>query len=112
MPLKVRDVKKALTIKGFREEKRDHWYYLFYHNGKKTNIYTKISYNQTDISKPLCSAMARQMKLAGNSEFEKFVECNLSGEKYLQLLTVGKHIETTTAQSTAQKDETRAKRKK
>jgi len=112
VPLKVRDIKKALQVKGFREEKRDHWYYLFYHNGKKTNIYTKISYNQTDIGKPLCSAMARQMKLAGNSEFEEFVECNLTHEKYIQLLTVGKHLETATAGSKAKKDDAHAKRKK
>jgi hypothetical protein len=106
----VRDVKKALQIKGFREEKRDHWYYLFYHNGKKTDIYTKISYNQTDISKPLCSAMARQMRLSGNSQFEEFVDCDLTHQKYLQLLIIGKHLEM--SESKTKKDETRAKRKK
>jgi hypothetical protein len=45
VPRKARDVKKALKLKGFREEERDHWYYFFYHAGKKTDIYTKISHN-------------------------------------------------------------------
>ena len=91
MPQKARDVKKALETKGFREQKRDHWYYHFYHNGKKSQIYTKISYGETDISNMLCSAMARQIKLSGR-QFESFIECTLTGEMYLKVLIDGKHI--------------------
>jgi len=88
---KAREVKKALKLKGFREEERDHWYYFFYHDGKKTDIYTKISHNERDISRPLCSAMARQMRLSGG-QFEEFVNCDLTGEEYLKHLTDARHL--------------------
>jgi hypothetical protein len=47
---KTREVKAALVRKGFAEEsKRDHLYYFFLNEGKKTRIYTKISHGETDI---------------------------------------------------------------
>lgn len=93
MPKKVRDVRKALLSKGFREEKRHHWYYFFHHEGKKSSIYTKISHGETDISNSLCSAMARQMRLQGRSQFDEFVDCSLSEETYAALLIEGKHLQ-------------------
>ncbi len=48
MPLKARSVRQALKSKGFAEESRDHRYHFFQHTGKKSNIYTKVSYNQAE----------------------------------------------------------------
>ena len=85
--LKAKDASKALKKKGFSEDKkRDHFYYFFCHDGKKSNIYTKISHNETDLGLPLCSVMARQIKLSV-SDFKEFVDCKLSAEKYLEILT-------------------------
>ena len=46
MPRKSRDVKRALTSKGFREEKRHHYYYYYFfiYNGQKVSaVYTKMA---------------------------------------------------------------------
>jgi hypothetical protein len=88
---KARDVKKALTTKGFREEERDHHYYFFYHNGKKSSVHTKISMGQTDISRPLCAMMARQVRLS-SAEFGKFLDCTLSAEAYATAMISGGHV--------------------
>ena len=106
MPQKVREVKRALKKKGFHEEERDHWYYFFYFNGKKTDIYTKISHGETEIATPFCSAMARQLRLNG-SQFENFVDCDLTSEKYLKHLTDAKHLQV--SEDKRKKDGSRAK---
>lgn len=86
MPQKARDVKKALKAKGFEEsDKRDHFYYFFHHGQQKTNIFTKISHNSSDISDNLCSQMARQVRL-NNRQFNDLVECDLTHEGYIEIL--------------------------
>lgn len=78
LPQKARDVKQSLLRKGFREtDKRDHYYYFFYHDNKKTNIFTKISHNETDIGDKLCSCMAKQVRL-NNAQFQELVDCPLT----------------------------------
>ena len=90
-PYKAREVRKALQTKGFKEENRDHYYYFLYYKGRKSNIYTKISLHQSEISKALCAAMARQIKLT-SSQFHQFVDCALTGEAYVKLLLELRHI--------------------
>ncbi len=92
MPLKVRDVESALKRKGFVESsQRDHKYFFFHINGKKSNIYTKISHGETEIHEKNCSSMAKQIKLS-NPDFRKFVECPLTKEQYLDKLIEAKHV--------------------
>jgi hypothetical protein len=88
---KAREVKSALTSKGFKEENRDHHYYFFYYLGKKSPINTKISFGETDIDPRLSSMMARQVKLT-SPNFKNFVDCKLTGENYLELLIEAGHI--------------------
>lgn len=92
MPKKVRDVSGALKRKGFLEEMRDHRYYVFYRGGKKTSINTKISHGETEISDGLLGKMARQMHLS-RLEFDSFVECTLSEEKYTKKMIEKKVLE-------------------
>ncbi len=91
MHFKAREVKKALTGKGFKEENRDHHYYFFYYLGKKSPINTKISFGVVDIDKRLSSFMARQIKLT-SPNFKDFVDCKLTGEDYLETLIKNGHI--------------------
>jgi len=92
VPLKSRDVKRALKAKGFVEAtKRDHWYYFFYRDGKKSDIYTKISRSDTDLHDGLCSAMAAQIRLT-DPQFRKFVDCVLTAEIYLRILLDEHHL--------------------
>ncbi len=68
MVFKARDVGASLCGKGFREHaERDHRYYFFYHDGKKSSIKTKISHNAPEIDDYLCSAMSRQIGLRGRN---------------------------------------------
>jgi predicted RNA binding protein YcfA (HicA-like mRNA interferase family) len=86
LPLKVREIKKALTSKGFKEgEKRDHLYYFLYYEGKKTAVFTKISHGEQEINDNLCAQMAKQTKLT-NVQFRKLVDCGLTGEGYITIL--------------------------
>ncbi|MGA2336999.1 MAG: hypothetical protein ABSG08_16655 [Terriglobales bacterium] len=94
MPQRAQDVKYSLEVKGFRESTegtRDHHYYFFYRNGKKTNILTKISHGEREITDDNCSNMAHQMKLS-TSQFHEFVACPLTLEEYLKLLIAGRHL--------------------
>lgn len=93
MPLKTRDVKKALSSKGFQEKKeRDHFYYFFYYKGKKTSIFTKISHGQGEIGDNICSQMAKQTKLT-NGQFRRFVDCRLTEGAYIDTLIRGEVLE-------------------
>jgi hypothetical protein len=89
LPHKAQDIKAALLKKGFqpppKAKKRDHDYFFFYYNGKKTNIFTKVSRGERDIHDQNCSNMAKQMRLT-NPQFKEFVQCPLELKDYLQLL--------------------------
>lgn len=96
MPLKTRDVKKALSSKGFKEKKeRDHFYYFFYYKGKKTSVFTKISHAQREIGDNICSQMAKQTRLT-NGQFRKFVDCHLTETAYIDTLIRGKVLDSQT----------------
>jgi hypothetical protein len=90
---KARNVKQALLAKGFREDKRDHYFYFFHYNGKKSNIYTKISHSSisSELSKPLCGLMARQIKLSGQ-QFQQLIDCPLTKDMYIDILVAGRHL--------------------
>jgi len=101
VPQKAREVKAALLKKGFKPEQskpgqkkknRDHEYFFFYLQDKKTNIFTKISHGETEIHDQNCSHMARQIRL-NNSQFKDFVDCPLDGPGYLRILVQGRHVE-------------------
>ena len=92
MPLKARDVESALKKKGFKEAEKDHHYFYLYHQGKKTAIRTKISHGEKDIHDQNCGFMSKQMKL-NRKQFDKFVECDLTEELYVQLLIDAQHLD-------------------
>lgn len=98
MTLKARDVKKALKTKGFREEKRDHLFYFFQHEGLLTPIHTKISHAETDLHNAQCSQMSRQMKLTAR-QFENFVDCALTAQNYVDILVRAGHLTSLAADS-------------
>jgi hypothetical protein len=98
LPQQARDVKAALLKKGFKDAdkpKPDHDFYVFWHNGKKTNIITKISHGEREIHDPNCSNMAKQIKLT-TPQFREFVACPLELKDYLQILIQSRHIQSTT----------------
>jgi len=73
-------IEKALTKKGFSKEQSHHTYFSFFHNGKKTAIYTYLSHGKKEISKTLRSKMADQLRLSP-SDFDEVVDCTKSKEE-------------------------------
>lgn len=90
--LKVKDARRALCGKGFKEDRsRDHCYYFYHFENKKSHINTKISHGETELNDYLCTAMAKQIRLT-KTQFTKLIECDLTAEAYQQLLFAGGHI--------------------
>ena len=85
VPLKSRDVERALTTKGFKPTERDHHFYFLWHNGKKTSIHTKISHGDREIHDNNCACMSRQIHLS-RSDFDRFVDCALTEAQYIEKL--------------------------
>lgn len=84
--LKTRDIKNSLTKKGFEENSaRDHRYFFYKHNGKRTIIKTKMSHGKSEIGNPLISKMARDVKLS-KDEFIRLINCTLSGSEYYEII--------------------------
>lgn len=91
--LKVTDVINGLTRKGFFQSNRDHKFLVFYHNGKKTSIFTKVSHGSREIDDYLIGKMSCQVKL-DKKQFENLINCPLTLEEYLvELRKQGFHFE-------------------
>jgi len=87
MPKKAKDVASALKKKGFKEDSaRDHIFYYLYNNGKRTQVYTKISHGAKEISDVNLGKMKRQMRFRNRKDFDDYIKCNLSEDEYKRLL--------------------------
>lgn len=85
--LKRNKANKNLTKKGFKKsDKTKHSFYHYYHNGKKTDIFTFMSrgVGSKEIDDSLISSMATQLKLT-KQEFMDVVNCDISKESLLQI---------------------------
>lgn len=83
--LETKQIDKALKKKGFVIEERDHHFYFYKNDGKKTSINTKTSHSASEIGNSLIKIMAKQLHLE-KSEFERLIKCTLSGEEYKEIL--------------------------
>lgn len=81
------DIEAALQKKGFLKENKDHEYYTYYDNNRKTAIFTKLSFGSDykTYGQSLLGKMSKQLKLS-NKELLDLIDCDLSGEKYLEIL--------------------------
>ena len=79
--LKVTDVDKNLTKKGFARHDTDHSYYIYCIDGRKTIVKTKISHGEREIGDALISLMSRQTHVS-KEEFIKLIECTMTEEAY------------------------------
>lgn len=94
--LKVKDISKALTAKGFVAEKSHHTMYWYVHAGKKTAVRTRLSHGETEYGSNLLGQMAKQMGLS-KDQLHEFVECTLSGAAYSAHLVATKKVITDVA---------------
>ena len=80
-----RAMEKGLRQKGFKQDERDHHYFVYFSSdGKKTPVKTKTSHGSTKyktLGAPLISQIARQCLLS-KQKFTDLIECPLSQEDY------------------------------
>ena len=88
---KPKDIGSALSKKGFRPNQSHHVLYVFYYNGKKTNIRTFISHGTKEYGNTLISAMKKQLHLS-REEFDLLIKCPLTGEMLIKLYLERKAI--------------------
>lgn len=82
-PIKTNKVLRGLTKKGFCLAKGDHKHLIFYVDGKKTSIRTKVSHGSREISDSLINQMSIQIGLE-KKQFINFIDCPLSVKDYLK----------------------------
>jgi len=83
---KVRDIKRALTKKGFTEkEGSNHIKYVY--RSKKLNeaLYTIISHGKKEYGIQLLDRMAFQLNLT-NGQLLDFIDCDISLKEYYKLM--------------------------
>lgn len=83
--LKTEKIDKALRKKGFKNEQRDHNYYFYYYNGKKSAINTKTSHGKDEVGDSLIGMMAKQLHLK-KEQFMQLIQCTLDADTYKQIL--------------------------
>ena len=85
------EVERALSHKGFKrdDEKKSHRYYRLFVNGKKTDVFTKVSHGSDrkykTLGDPLVGQMARQLKIS-RTDLAKLIECSLNEAGYVALV--------------------------
>jgi len=81
MTVKSSKLQKALSAKGFQKStsKHHHKFYIFYCDGKKTDIYTFISHGANhDISPAILSKIKKQLLLDSMGQLMDLIECPLT----------------------------------
>ena len=90
-------IEESLLKKGFvyhKQEKtqslkkRDHRFYYFYHNNKRTHIRTRISMGShyKDYGNDLLKKMKRQLRFDSLSHLVDFLKCPLTKNNYVTIL--------------------------
>lgn len=85
--LKSNNIIKGLLKKGFQKTNSDHVHLIFYHNGKRTSIWTKVSHGgNKEIGDNLINKMCQQIGLDNKRDFKNLIDCVISKEDYLKIL--------------------------
>lgn len=89
MPIEREKIRQALIRKGFIEvsKNRDHDFFYLLVDGKKSNIFTKLSRGSSykDYSDSLVNDVYKQIRLT-KKQFLDYIECKLELQGYLQFL--------------------------
>jgi len=90
----AKSFEKALTKKGFQLERQTtDKLFFFYYQGKKTQIFTKISHGKgEDLRPPILSKIKGQMFLDSSAQLSSFIDCKFGHEDYIALLVAKGHI--------------------
>jgi len=85
---KAKDLKKTLLKKGFEinPKQQHHESYYLIVNGKRSHIHTFFSHSLSDYGPSLMSKIKKQLKFSESNFAEKFFDCPMSKEEYIQML--------------------------
>lgn len=88
--IKSRELQSALLSKGFEEAKegksKDHKYYILTLDGKKYNIYTKISHGMKEIDKSLLKKIYKQLEMPDLEYLKNYSHCTITKDEYVEML--------------------------
>jgi len=93
--IKSRVARKALLKKGFGEVEGDHHFLIYFVNGLKTDIRTKMSHNHEELNDVLISKMKEQVNLS-KDEFIGVVDCHISKDQLHEIYVKKGKIENKT----------------
>lgn len=88
-------IESSLLKKGFKvEEARDHRFYYFYYNGKKTICRTKISTGSSykEYSDSLLKKIKKQLMLTKRRQLDDLIDCPMTKDDYVDILKDNKVI--------------------
>jgi hypothetical protein len=91
---KTKDIRKALTGKGFRIVESHHEMLWFFVQGKKTSIRTRLSHSSEEYGDNLLGQIAKQLKLR-RTDLDRLIECPLTEEEYVNNLIQNGHVRLT-----------------
>ena len=84
---KKRTIQKALTRKGFQlDGKSHHIQFVLVVDGCWTSVRTKVSHGGGEPGRDLISKMRKDLRFESQEDFEKFIECTLSYNEYVDYL--------------------------
>lgn len=87
---KTKDIVKVLKKKGFElhPDKNHHNFYFLIVNGKKTSVNTYLSHNNQEYGPSLMSKVKKQLRFNDSETADKFFDCPLTKEMYIDLLKI------------------------
>ena len=91
---KARDIRQALTGKGFRVVEAHHEMLWLFVQGKKTSIRTRLSHGSSEYDDGLLGLMAKQLKLK-RGDLDRLIECPLTENEYVNGLINDGHVRLT-----------------
>jgi predicted RNA binding protein YcfA (HicA-like mRNA interferase family) len=92
-PIKTKKIITSLEKKGFVASESDHVMLFLYVNNKKTNVHTKISHGSKEYGDKLLNMVKKELKLENRNQLDDLINCPMSYDKYIGLLSKNKHIQ-------------------
>ncbi len=91
-PRKTTDIISVLKRKGFQQTASHHRYLHLFVEDATTEIYTFVSHGIEEYGNDLLSKMKKQLGFSDNKEFEKFLDCPMTFEEYVSMLSAADKI--------------------
>jgi hypothetical protein len=87
MTIKVRDAATSLNAKGFaRAKERDHLYFFYWLEGKKTAVHAKISHGAKEIDDYVLGKIRKSLRLDTKRQAADLLQCPMTKADYRKFL--------------------------